>query len=145
MDKSLERYLKLRILSGTVTAEHLTASIRSAVEDKVRRGLREQVDMLSHMIPYLLTPSKLGWGEKCRDASSKAHRGRAFSGPVKVKGVGGEDEERGGGAGQGHCHPSSEEGSPDICQKISNFSLRPSLRHYKNVQPKKNQLILTKL
>ena len=56
----LERYPKLRILSGTVTAEHLTASIRSAVEDKVRRGLREQVDMLSHMIPYLLTPSKLG-------------------------------------------------------------------------------------
>merc|ERR1711936_323640 len=30
--------------TGTVTAEHLTASIRSAVEDKVRRGLREQVE-----------------------------------------------------------------------------------------------------
>jgi len=31
-------------MTGTVTAEHLTASIRSAVEDKVRRGLREQVE-----------------------------------------------------------------------------------------------------
>ena len=32
-----------------------------------------------------------------------------------------------------------------FAKKKSNFSLRPSLRHYKNVQPKKNQLILTKL
>lgn len=40
-------------MTGTVTAEHLTASIRSAVEDKVRRGLREQVEEKSAEIAVL--------------------------------------------------------------------------------------------
>jgi len=51
-------------LTGTVTAEHLTASIRSAVEDKVRRGLREQVDeKRAEMDSLRRTGEELGQGQ----------------------------------------------------------------------------------
>lgn len=51
-------------MTGTVTAEHLTASIRSAVEDKVRRGLREQVEEKSAEMQVLKrTGEELGQGQ----------------------------------------------------------------------------------